>query len=231
MKMKKGAAQMYNLLLVEDDKDILQVNANMLRRHGGYHLYLAQNLGDARKIFADADIDMAILDIMLPDGSGLDFLEEIKQTPHIPVLLLTALSEADDEVKGLKAGGDDYLAKPYDINVLLARVEIMLRKAATVPEIVKQGDFILRVKSGQVFINGQDLLLAKGNEFLMFMLFVKNQGKLLSPKYIYDEVWGRDMIGDDNAVRRTVNRLQARLKNSGYTIINEYGKGYCFEKD
>jgi len=142
---------MYNILLVEDDKDILQVNANMLKRHGGYHLYLAENLAAGRKIFSDADIDMAILDIMLPDGSGLDFLKEIKQTANIPVLLLTALSEADDEVKGLKAGGDDYLAKPYDINVLLARVEVMLQRAATVPEIVKQGDFVLRVKSGQVF--------------------------------------------------------------------------------
>jgi len=221
---------MNNILLVEDDKDILQVNANMLKRHGGYNLYLAENLADARKIFANADIDMAILDIMLPDGSGLDFLKEIKQAASIPVLLLTALSEADDEVKGLRAGGDDYLSKPYDINVLLARVEIMLRRAATVPEIVKYGDFVLRVKSGQVFINGQDLLLPKGNEFLLFMLFVKNQNKLLSPKYLYDQVWGQPMLGDDNAVRRAVNRLQAKLKNSGYTITNEYGKGYCFEK-
>jgi len=221
---------MYNILLVEDDKDIQLVNSNMLKRHGGYNVYCADDLTIAREMVANEDLDMIVLDIMLPDGSGLDYLKELRQEKDIPVLLLTALSETSDEIKGLRAGGDDYLTKPYDIEVLLLRIEILLRKVENVPNVVKKGALTLRINSNQAFVNGIDLLLTKDIEFSLLNLFVKNENKILSAEYLYSEAWGRLMKEDEGAVRKAVNRLRPKIEGSGYTITTEHSKGYCFEK-
>jgi CheY-like chemotaxis protein len=118
----------YNILLVEDNEDIQELNKEFLEETGGYNVRLAMSLTEARECIAESVPDIIVLDIMLPDGSGLDFLKELKQDKDMPVLLLTALSESSDEIKGLRAGGDDYIAKPYDNNVLLARIETNLRR-------------------------------------------------------------------------------------------------------
>jgi len=120
------------ILLVEDNKDIQELNKEFLEETGGYNVRLAMNLAEARESIAESEPDIIVLDIMLPDGSGLDFLKELKQDRDVPVLLLTALSESSDEIKGLQAGGDDYIAKPYDNNVLLARIETSLFRALKV---------------------------------------------------------------------------------------------------
>ena len=221
---------MYNILLVEDDKDILQINKNMLKRHGGYNVYCAADLAAARETAASEDLDIMVLDIMLPDGSGLDYLKEVKQEKDIPVLLLTALSETSDEIRGLQAGGDDYLTKPYDIEVLLLRIEVLLRKAGSVPNVVKKGALTLRINSNQAFVNGTDLKLTKDIEFSLLNIFVKNENKMLNAEYLYEEVWGQPMANDKNAVRKAINRLRPKLAGSGYTITTEHSKGYSFEE-
>ena len=123
----------YNILLVEDNRDIQKLNKETLERRGGYEVRLAMNLAEARKQITEQVPCLIILDIMLPDGSGLEFLRELRHSTNIPVLLLTALGESGDIVKGLKAGGDDYLAKPYNNDVFLARIESLLRRSAQIP--------------------------------------------------------------------------------------------------
>ena len=221
---------MYNILLVEDDKDIQLINSNMLKRQGRYNVYLADNLAAAREIAASTHLDIIVLDIMLPDGCGLDYLRELKQELNIPVLLLTALSEAGDEIKGLKAGGDDYLAKPYDVDVLMLRIELMLRKYGDMPDVIKRGALTLRVNSNQAFVNGADILLTKDIEFSLLSVFVKNENKPLSAQYLYEQVWGRPMAGSDGAVKTAVSKLRKKLEGSGFTITPERNKGYFFEK-
>ena len=119
---------MYNVLLVEDEERILFANKIILERKGGYTVQTAMNLTEARKCIQENPSDIIILDIMLPDGSGLDFLEELRRDKNIPVILLTALSESSDELKGITAGGDDYITKPYNNDVLLGRIEMVLRR-------------------------------------------------------------------------------------------------------
>ncbi|MCL2216880.1 MAG: diguanylate cyclase [Defluviitaleaceae bacterium] len=122
---------------MEDEQRILFANKIILERKGGYGVQTATNLAEARKCVSENPPDIIVLDIMLPDGSGLDFLEELRRDSGIPVLLLTALSESADELKGIAAGGDDYITKPYNNDVLLGRIEMALRRAYSTPESLK----------------------------------------------------------------------------------------------
>ena len=120
-----------DILLVEDNEDIQRANKKMLERRGGFNVRLAMNLAEARKQVAHAKPDIMVLDILLPDGNGLDFLRELRAgLSCIPVLLLSVLGKAGDIVNGLQAGADDYMAKPYENAVMLARIESLLRRTA-----------------------------------------------------------------------------------------------------
>ena len=220
---------MHKILLVEDNPKIQQANANMLMAND-YDVCLANDLAEARQALESQSPDMIVLDIMLPDGNGLDFLKELRAEGNdIPVLLLTALAEVSDQIAGILAGGDDYLSKPYDIDLLLVRIELMLRKAGSMPNIVKKGAIVLHINSNKAYIDGVDLKLTKDIEFSLLNLFTQNENKVLSTEHIYTEVWGQPMNNDKGAVRKAVNRLRPKLAGSGYTISTEHGEGYCFE--
>jgi len=221
---------MRDILLVEDDKDIQEVNKSMLEWRGGYQVRLAGCLAEAREQVKEAVPDMIVLDVTLPDGNGLDFLAELRQDKNIPVLILSALGKIEDRIKGLRAGGDDYLSKPYDNDELLLRIESLLRRAEQMPKIITKGALTLRVNSNQAFVNGVDILLGQNIEFSLLNIFVQAENKTLHTEYLYEEVWGQPMAEDDNAVRKAVNRLRTKLEHSGYTIITEHGKGYRFEQ-
>jgi len=222
---------MRNILLVEDNVEIQLVNSNMLQRRGGYNVYLAMNLEEAREIVATTDLDIILLDIMLPDGSGLDFLKALKQDKNIPVLILSALGKIEDKIKGLEAGGNGYLSKPYDNHELLLTIESLLQLKEQMPNTITKGALTLRVNSNQAFVNGVDLRLSKDIEFSLLNIFVKYENKVLSPEFLYQEVWGQPMKGNDSAIRKALNRLRPKLEKSGYTITTEHGKGYRFEKE
>lgn len=222
---------MRDILLVEDNKDIQLVNKKILEKQRIYNVRLAMDLAEARERIMENVPDIIVLDIMLPDGSGLDFLKEIRdgQAKNVPVLLLTALGTSEDVVAGLKSGGDDYLAKPYDYNVLLARIEALLSRAERVPETITKGAMIIKVPSNEVFINGEKLRLSQ-IEFCLLLKFVQNEELMMSSDYLYEQVWGQQMVGDNVALKNAVYKLRGKLVNSGYTIVSERGGGYCFER-
>ena len=119
-----------DILLVEDNEDIQRANKRTLERRGGFNVRLAMNLAEAWNQIAISEPDIMVLDILLPDGNGLDFLREFRTRCHnIPVMLLSVLGKSSDIVKGLQAGADDYLAKPYDNAVMLARLETLFRRS------------------------------------------------------------------------------------------------------
>ena len=116
---------------MEDNEDIQRANKRTLEKYGGYNVRLAMNLSEARKQITTAEPDLMVLDILLPDGNGLDFLRELRASLScFPVLLLSVLGKAGDIVNGLQAGADDYMAKPYENAVMLARIESLLRRVA-----------------------------------------------------------------------------------------------------
>ena len=220
---------MYSILLVEDEVQIQAANKILLERRGGYHVRLAMNLAEARQAVAESKPDLILLDIMLPDGSGLDYLKELKQQTNIPVLLLTALSETSDEIRGIEEGGDDYISKPYDNNLLLARIDGLLRRVSRVPDNVRKGSLTLDTYSSKAYIDGGDLGLTS-KEFDLLLLLTQSEDKLLKPEYVYEKVWSQPMLGDNSAVKTIISKLRRKIEPSGYDIETLYGKGYIFTK-
>jgi len=223
---------MHSILLVDDNKDIQKINKEMLERRGDYEVRLAMNLAEAREQIEERRPDLIILDIMLPDGSGLDFIKELRHENNfkykdIPVLLLTALGDSVDVVKGLNTGGDDYLSKPYDNAVLLARIESLLRRTSRVPKKLTKGSLTLDIIAGRAFIDGRDLLLTP-KEFAVLLLLMQNEGRVISVEAIYTNVWKQspDADIDTNTLKATISNIRKKLEPSGLTIDASRGKGY-----
>jgi DNA-binding response OmpR family regulator len=221
------------ILLVEDEQIIQEKNKRILERRG-YSIRQAYSLAEARSIMgektpAEGRRPCAIvLDIQLPDGSGLNFLHELRKTSTIPVLMLTAMGTPEDIVKGLAAGGDDYLTKPYELAVFLMRVEALLRRASLMPATLGIGSIRIDTASGRAYINGEDMRLQQ-KEYSLLQQFVQNPDKVMSAEFLYEKVWGQKMNGDDNALKVALSKLRLKLEDTGYTIVALRGEGYCFE--
>ena len=228
IRVKARKAAVRKILLVEDDEEIQYVNQIILERRG-YDVRLAMSLAEARAQITEDEPDIIVLDIVLPDGSGLDFLKELRVDKNIPILLLTALGTSNDVVAGLAAGGDDYLAKPYNNDEFLERVKAMLRRAERVPKTIQKGALTLKVNSNQAFANGEDLGLSR-LDFHLILLMAQNEGKVLSADTIYEEVWGQPMVGDSQAVRVAISRLRKKIAPAGYDISIIRNEGYVFGK-
>jgi DNA-binding response OmpR family regulator len=213
---------------VEDNPAVQHNNRAILTRRG-YRVREASNLAEARAAVAEEEPDAIILDIMLPDGSGLDFLRELRCGSRVPVLMLTALGTSADIARGLREGGDDYLAKPYDLNVFLARVEALLRRARQMPEVVTKGALTLRPVPMIATLDGKDLALSR-KEFALLMYFLQHEGQVMTAEQLYERVWDGPMLGGDNAVKVTLSKLRRRIESSGYTIASVYGQGYRLKR-
>lgn len=220
---------MKRILLVEDNEQIMHGNERMLKRRG-YEVVTALTLTEARSAIQAQMPDLFVLDIMLPDGSGLDFMVELRKYSQVPVLLLTGLTTPEDIVRGLTAGGDDYLPKPYDFGVLLARVEALLRRAEQVPECIHKGRICLDITADVATLDGVDLLLSQ-KEFALLIIFVQNEERFIGAEYLYEKVWKQPMVSNSNTLKTTINRLRDKIKSSGYRIAWSRGEGYCFERE
>ena len=221
---------MKTILCVEDELRILRNNYKVLAE-AGYTVLAAPTLARARECLENHKPDAIVLDIMLPDGNGLEYLKELRaQGNQIPVIMLTAWNRNADIARGLDMGADDYVGKPFTYDVLLSRLRKMLAHAERVPERIMRGPLTLDMLSGQAFLADEDLLLAK-KEFAMLLLFVQNESKIMSGEYLYEKVWKQPMNMDDSAIKSAVYRLRKKIAGFGYTIITEYGEGYRFEKE
>jgi DNA-binding response OmpR family regulator len=206
------------ILLVEDNVNILWGNERMLRLEG-YDVMCAPLLSQAKACMEKRTPDVIVLDIMLPDGSGLDFLRQLRQDSEIPVLLLTGLSTNPDIISGLEAGGDDYLIKPYDFEVLLARLGVLLRRSKRTTKVVSWDSLKLEILSGRAYLHEEDLLLSP-KEFAVLLMLAENMGKPVSAKHICEDVWKREYSKSDTAMKTIISRLRSKIE-SDYSILND----------
>lgn len=221
------------ILLVEDDPNILDANRRILESCG-LTVLCAATLGEARKWLKSEKPDIAVLDIMLPDGDGIAFLPELRKERKIPALFLTGKSSDEERIQGLRAGGNDYITKPYKIDEFCARVEAALRweldKRNDIPDTITKGALTLKINLGAAFLNGADLLLSK-KEYALLLVLVQNESKEFFAGELYEMVWGTTMNENPSSLRNAVYRLRSKIEGSGYTVRNVYGEGYCFEKE
>lgn len=223
------------ILLVEDDTNILRTNRRILEREG-FHVVCADTLQEARMQLSLHVPAALVLDIRLPDGSGIEFCEEIRPTTSAPVLFLTALDEKSEIIEGLMAGGNDYITKPYDVDEFLARVKAQLRLAhmnrleAEKSSTLKRGPLMLDIVAMRAFLNEEDMLLS-AREFSLLFFLLKNQGKTLSAKEIYEGAWSQPMAKNASALWKCISRLKSKLAvaESEVSLLNFRNEGYLLE--
>ena len=221
--------ELKTLLCVEDERDLLENNCRFFINEG-YKVLAAENLAKTREHLKKNTPDCIILDIMLPDGNGLEFLKELRsQGNYIPVLMLTAWNTDADISRGLDYGADDYIGKPFSYDVLLARVKRMLAHAEWTPEHITYGPLYIEMFSGQAYLHGENMRLTS-KEISLLTLFIQQSNRLMSAEYLYERVWGQKMMDDDNAVKVAISKLRSKLAGSGYTITASRGEGYYFER-
>jgi len=216
------------ILLIEDNKKVQEFNKPLLE-DSGFTVETAMTLAEARELVKRAIPDAIVLDIGMPDGSGLDFLRELRQTSKIPVLLLTGYGEDDDVVVGFESGCNDYLTKPYTFGVLLVRLKNLLQGAEQMPETITRGALTLDPLAGQAFLNEADLLLSK-KEFSLLLLFVQNEGEAMSAEYVYEKIWKAPILEDKRALEIAISKLRKKIAASGFDISARYGQGYVFKQ-
>jgi len=199
------------IMLVEDNPHIMALNAEFLE-DCEYKVVQAENCAEAERVFAENLPDLIVMDIMLPDGDGVTLCEKLRSTSRVPVLFLSAKDGNENIIDGLNRGGDDYLTKPYDMFVLLARIEALLRRVGDTRDyILRLGGLEIDQQMRTAHINGEPLGLNQ-KEFLVLLCLVKNRERQVPKAELYKAVWDQELADDSAALWTTVSRLKSKLK-------------------
>jgi len=212
------------ILLIEDDAVILKTNCKALELQG-YQVLCATTLARGHALLERNNPNLIVLDVLLPDGNGLKYCEELRNKSMVPVLFLSALDSSKDTVAGLQAGGNCYLSKPYDMDVFLAQVEAMLRYGIHADLTLIFGELTLYMISRRACADGKDLLV-RPREFALLEILVRNRGCFLNPEELYLSIWGMDAADDTRTVKEHISRLRRKLVGCTIRIESERGKGY-----
>lgn len=224
---------MYHILIVEDDRSLNQGIALALKEED-VSFYQAYTIAEARTLLRDRSIDMVLLDINLPDGSGYDFLKEIRNVSELPVLMITANDMESDEVTGFSLGADDYITKPFSLMALRARVGRMRQRTASAQTKKEYSDerYAFLFDNMKFYVEGEEIILSKTEQKLL-RCFVENRGQTLTRDRLMDIIWeqGGSFV-EENALSVAVNRLRHKLEGKDKTcpIRTVYGIGYVWEK-
>lgn len=215
---------MARILIVEDDKALNDGIALSFREHDPVQTY---TLKQAQERW-DSSIDLIILDINLPDGSGLDFCKQIRSVSRIPIVFLTANDLEIDIVTGLESGADDYITKPFSLAVLRARVNAALRRQVDNSVVYEKDGFVFDFDKMIFSVKGRQVELSKTEQKLLKVL-TSNVGITLSREMLEDKIWQQEgQYIDDNALSVVVGRLRSKLP--GLPVRTVYGIGYVWEK-
>ena len=222
---------MQKILLLEDDT-ALGNGIRLALQSPSVQLTLCRTLAQARSALAQSSFDLLILDINLPDGSGLELLEQVRKTSDVPVILLTANDMEMDIVTGLESGADDYITKPFSLAILRARVNAQLRRGMSAKTSCIEIDrFQFDFDRMEFRKDGQIMELSKTEQKLLRIL-IENRGQTLSRGTLVDRVWtdGAEFV-DENALSVTVKRLRSKLEDtpsSPQYLKTVYGIGYTW---
>ena len=223
---------MPTILIVEDDMALNNGIVISLKQHS-FTLLQALTVKEAKERLQSSHVDLIILDINLPDGSGLDLCKEIRNISFVPIIFLTANDMETDVITGLSLGGDDYITKPFSLMILRAKVSTILRRAARTnpPEKVVINDFVFNFDAMVFYKNGQEVVLSKTEQKLLKIL-VANKGNVISRAALVDKIWtdGAEYV-DENALSVTVSRLRNKLEKDPSKpeyIQTVYGIGYIW---
>lgn len=220
---------MHTILVVEDDDPIALLIKVYLEK-AGYRVQVAIHGEDALAKFLQLKPSLVLLDLMLPGKDGWAVLDEIRQQGSCPVIIITARGAIEDRLKGLNLGADDYISKPFDPDEVVARVQAVLRRPASLiePEIYKIGSLTLDLTSRSASVRGLTVPITP-RDWELLSFFARNPNKVFTRNQLLDYVWGLDYDGGDRAVDTAVKRIRQSLKDwspDEGEIITMRGSGY-----
>ena len=218
------------VLMVDDESRMRKLVSDFLTRKG----YIVIEAGDGEealdRFYADKDISLVILDVMMPKMNGWDVCREIRKNSKVPIIMLTAKSDESSELNGFECGADEYIAKPFSPKILTARVDALIRRSYSIDssEVTDVGGIIIDKAAHIVKIDGQEIDLSF-KEFELLTYFVDNKGLALSREKILNNVWNYDYFGDARTIDTHVKKLRKKLGDKGDYIKTIWGMGYKFE--
>jgi len=218
---------MKKILLLEDDKNLNRGITLKLTKEG-YQVFSAYTMQEAESIFEQESIDLVISDILLPDGSGLKFGKKVRSKSNSILIYLTSMDQEIDVINGYDTGADDYITKPFSVNILISKVNAFMRRINKEEEegLLISGDIEVCLKNMQVKKAGSLVPLSK-TELQLFIYLLENAGRILSKENILDRIWGIDgQFVDDNIVAVNISRLKNKLGTD--CITNVRGLGYIW---
>ena len=217
-----------SILVIEDEKKLLKALTDFFTIHE-YQVYTAENGLEGIQQFKvhSEEISCVLLDIMLPFMDGNEVLKQIRVFSNVPVIMLTAKEEVEDQLESLSHGADNYIVKPYSLAVVKMHVEALIKRFRQEEEFLTAGNIRIEIAAHKLYVN--DIFVeTTPKEFELMLFFMKNEGVVLTRDHILDSIWGYHYVGDTRTIDTIVKQLRKKLGNIS-CIRTVYGVGYCFE--
>lgn len=236
--MEKSDGMNESILLVEDDQEIHEMVANHLKKEG-YKVASAFDGDEALQVFSQGEYDLVMLDLMLPTANGLDILQLIRKDSMLPILIMSAKGSDLDKALGLGFGADDYIAKPFSLIEMTARVKAALRRskqysrmtAEDSHQTIQIGELKIDLTNFAVLRNGDEINLT-AKEFQILSLLATNPNRVFTKGQLYESVWKDVYYGDDNVINVHIRRLRGKIEEDASSpkyIKTIWGIGYKME--
>ena len=223
---------MYRILIIEDDRTIANVLAEHLRTWD-YEVHCVTNFKNVMEDFREYEPQLVLLDIVLPLFNGFHWCQEIRKISKVPIIFLSSANDNMNIVMAVNMGGDDFIAKPFDGNVLMAKIQALLRRTydftAMIPVLEHRGAF-LNTGDNMLTYKGEKISLTK-NEYRILVTLLENKGEIVSREKLTQKLWETDSFVDENTLTVNVGRLRKKLDAAGLTdfIVTKFGRGYIIE--
>ena len=220
---------MYKILIVEDDRTIARAMKNHIEAWG-FNARCAENFRDIMEEFADYNPQLVLLDISLPFFNGYHWCSEIRKVSKVPIVFISSASDNMNIVMAMNMGGDDFIAKPFDLNVLTAKIQAILRRTydfAGQTGLIEHRGAILSMQDASLTYDGQTVELSK-NEYRILLTLLENKGKVVSRDTLMERLWATNSFVDENTLTVNITRLRRKLSDTGLEdfITTRKGMGY-----
>ena len=219
---------MIDILIVEDNKELANLLCDFLRAEN-YMVSIAQTGEKALSLYEKYGARLIVLDILLPGIDGFSVCSKIRSQSNTPIIIVSAKTEKDDKLNGLLLGADDYIEKPYDIDIMLAKIKGIFKRRYSLDEIT-DGNITINRESRTAYKNGNRLEIT-AKEFELLLLLVENKGRTLSKEYIFNQVWGSDSFSEQQTLTVHIKWLRAKIEEdpkNPQRILTVWGVGYKF---
>ncbi|MDE6733730.1 MAG: response regulator transcription factor [Oscillospiraceae bacterium] len=220
---------MIDILIVEDNRELAAVLCDFMRAEN-YTVSAAETAEKSLALYQKYGARLVVLDIMLPDRDGYYILEKIRAESNTPVLIVSAKTAKDDKLLGLNLGADDYIEKPYDIDIMLAKISGIFKRRYAADELV-DGELRINKQNRLVYKNGA-LIEMTAKEFELLTLLVENKGRVLSKEYLFNTVWGSDSFSEQQTLTVHIKWLRQKIEDDPKNpkrILTVWGVGYKYE--